>query len=129
CSMREPQAEREGATVELALDRESLAALIETEDRVVEVEDVDQDLDAVGEQITRLRVDLRVGVEIYVAGGALQAARRARGEVVLPDVGVVVRDRDSAREGTAIVRESEVEFVRRRPQQLGVIVAARHRGA
>ena len=71
---RPAEAERVSGLVVLALDHVWLAAVIEAEDLVVEVESGDDQLEPVAKLPATLRVDLGVVVEVDVPERPLDAA-------------------------------------------------------
>ena len=62
-----------GRVVVLALDDVLRAAVVEAEDFVVQVEAVGVDLEACRQAVAGLSVELEVGVEVVVSGGARRA--------------------------------------------------------
>src|SRR5579864_7093933 len=112
-----PQAERSRRLVILALHGVNGAAVVESEDLVAQVEAGGDHLQSPVQAKTALYIELGMGVEVVVAGGAFQPNDRITRRTVrhIPlicgDAGVVVADREPARKATFIVREIEVVVI------------------
>ena len=111
--------EEDRAPVELALDVPLLAAVVEAEDLVVEVQAAHDELQAARERVAALRVDLGVGIEERVAVRPARPAVGAVGVLVGPDRGRVVGHRAAQREAPLVVGQVQVELVGRRALQPG----------
>src|SRR5215813_1048765 len=126
----------DGRPVVFALQHELLAAVIEAEDFVVEVEAIHNEGQAMRQANAALGVNLKVRVEIIVTEGALQTEGRnigrrsvlegsAIGELVGGDIGTVVGEADADGDATAIVSRANVPCIGRIAKKARMIGASR----
>src|SRR5215471_1599409 len=111
--------------VELPLDREFGIPDVEPKNLVVDIQNAEDNLQTVLQRVARLGIELRMGIEIDVAVGTVDAARRSVLEVVSEERLIVVGCGDARREGSAVIRQPDVPLVRRRPLQARGSRAAR----
>src|ERR1700693_1138217 len=99
------QAEGIGTAIVFALDWINFAALVETENFIVQIQKGrDQvKIPEMWHAIDQLGVDLSVGIQIDVPIRALYATRRAAREVVRENIGIIVREAHACRNRAFVV--------------------------
>src|SRR5258708_3014706 len=104
-----------GGPVEFALDHELRAAVVETEDLVVDVEPVDDKTQAPAHFDATLSIELQVGIEEVVAEWTRSAIPVAN------DIGSVIGKPHADRDAAAIIGRADVPGVRRVAHEPGMI--------